>query len=169
MYGTPGTQTALSGHSQGRGAGWRVRAREERQRQGWDAPIVPQGYPLPRTLTKAARQWGTELMTEAFFDPTEQQCSSKCSSFGTVQALSGFCGPWPLTVDKAGVRMNGPSPCCANLTLLLRIPATCSEGAALMPIRRTPDPVPELTRAAYSPPDDRPQLVLHHGSAGVCR
>ena len=50
-----------------------VREREERQQRSFAPAAVPVVYPLPRSLSKTARQWGVSLMRELIFTPTEHR------------------------------------------------------------------------------------------------
>ena len=87
-----------------------LRAQEERQQQGRAALIVPKRYSLPRDLSTAARTWGLQLMSEAFYDASEAKlliemlrCWDDCQKLRKFVALSGHS-----QIDKNGISRQRP-------------------------------------------------------------
>lgn len=88
-----------------------VRAQEERRERGLTpAPVVPQQYPLPRTLSKQARAWGTTLMAEAFYDVSEHKLLCEMlATWDRLQALKKDVARHGTSqIDKNGIVRQRP-------------------------------------------------------------
>ena len=150
-----------------------VREREEARDKGRYTDPVPQVRPLPRVLSRAAREWGTALMTTYVFDEVEHR------------VLVEFLGIWDeVRALQRDVQLNGYSQVDKNGYSRQRPESRALEHARQqflsyareLKIRTCPNADTGATttpatarRAAYPPSDYRAPMVLRGGPAGVSR